>query len=271
MLVIDSDKSAGEQIQLAYARRPMLDIPSGPGCLPKRAAYAARHFLIPASKIFPTIPRSDWIPMIRDGQGDFLSDRRKNILPPHDQGQTNYCWAHGSVRALEVLRVWEGQRPVILSAESVAVPLTGGRNRGGYPDEAVQQLHDYGACEQTYWPNNSRDERTAKKGWIDNRLLFQIINWLDVIGWDLQITLALHRIPVAIGLGWWGHLVCQLDPVEIDSKTVGIGIDNSWGSDWGENGYGVLTERRGTADLGAFAPLSATFSGTLAGRYQNTN
>ena len=260
MLVIDSDKSAAEHREQYRSR---LRLPSGApisACLHRSVAYCNRPYLIPAPSIFKTIPRADWIPMIRDGAGHFLHDRTKNVLPPHDQGSTNYCWAHGTVRGLEVLRVYEGQRPLVLSAESVAVPLTNGRNRGGYADEAVKQLCDFGACEQRYWPANDRDANNADKAWLENRDLYRVLKWLDVVGWDVQMTLALRRIPCPIGLGWWEHLVCGLDPVELDSKTVGLGFDNSWGGDYGDNGYAVLDEKHGTADLGAIAPLSASFS-----------
>ena len=230
------------------------------GCLARRYPYCSLNHTRKVADLIPISPRPRWHELIIAGEGTFLHDATKNVLPPHDQGGTNYCWAHGSVRAVEALRIYEGQTPIILSAESVAVPLTGGRNRGGSPDEAVQQLQDYGCCDQIYWPKNQRNQHAAADGWEKERENHCILDWIDVLGWDAQITLALHRIPVAIGLAWWGHLVCQLDPVILPNGEVGIGFDNSWGADYGENGYAYLDEQQGTADLGAFAPLSETFS-----------
>ena len=142
------------------------------------------------------------------------------------------------------------------------MPLTGGRNRGGYPEEALHQMRNYGACDQTYWPHNDRDERSAKIGWEADALNHRLIRWCDVEDFEIQMTLALLRVPVPIGLRWWGHLVCQLDPIHFGGKDFGVGCDNSWGDDYGDNGYFELTERRGTADLGAFAPLTENFSPT---------
>ncbi len=233
---------------------------SPPGCLPRRVPYGQVRHVPPAESIFKPIPREEWAGLIRDGQGTFLHDITKGKLKPHDQGRTNYCWAHGSVRSAEVLRVFEGQDPIILSAESVAVPLTGGRNRGGYPEEALQRLVSHGACRQDMWPLNDRNESNAKNGWELDAKTHRIIRWVDVETFKMQMTLTLMRLPVPIGLRWWSHLVCQLGPVHYGGNDFGIVCDNSWGANYGDNGQFELTERRGTADLGAFAPLTENFA-----------
>ena len=117
----------------------------------------------------------------------------------------------------------------------------------------------HGACRQEFWPNNDLNIKHAKDGWTADAADHRVIRWVDVLGFELQMSLALLRIPVAIALGWWGHLVCQLDPIELPNGSFGIGCDNSWGPDYGDNGYFILEEAKGTADLGAFAPLSTTF------------
>lgn len=265
-----TDANADEQIRLLRKRLNGHELYGWRGCLPRKIPYGCIKGVQPSSFLFPRIPRSEWRDRIREGKGTFLGDLTRKVLSPHDQGLTNYCWAHGSVRGLEALRVFQGQKPLILSAESVAVPVTGGRNRGGSPDEALERLMSHGCCEQSFWPNNDLNERHAKDGWLDNALSHVILRWADVENFDDQATLALHRVPVPIGLGWWGHLVCQLDLVYLDdikeldhfvraSDQFGIGFDNSWGADYGENGYAYLDEKHATADLGAFAPISGTF------------
>jgi hypothetical protein len=148
----------------------------------------------------------------------------------------------------------------MLSPDSVAYPIEGTRDRGGYPGDACQQMHTDGACPMSAWPEGDLSPRDANPNWKELALDNVLISWIKVSTWDQQITLALHHIPVAIGLRWWGHLVCQLDPVLTDRGDVAIGIDNSWGSSWGENGYGILDRRSGTADLGAFAPIAQTWT-----------
>jgi len=252
--------NAAEQIELARARANLAPHEQYRGCHPRKQTYGSIVDVRTSRFYFPPIPRSEWKRLIIAGKGTWLGDLTRGKLPVHDQDGTNYCWAHGSVRAVEALRVYEGQTPLFLSPESVAVPVTGGRNRGGSPDEAIQQLRTFGACDQLLWPENDLNERHAKSSWKTEALNHVILRWIDVFNFADQITLALHRIPVAIGLGWWGHLVCQLDPVILPDGSVGIGADNSWGADYGDNGYFLLDEEHGTADLGAFAPISETFS-----------
>ena len=259
--LIITDANADEQVRLLRARLNGHELYGWRGCIKRTSVYGCIEGVQPSSFLFPRIPRSEWKRLILEGGGTFLSDLTRPVLPPHDQGNTNYCWAHGSVRAEEAILVYHGQAPKILSAESVAVPLTGGRNRGGSPDEALKRLMSHGCCEQRFWPMNDLNIKHAKEGWIDNALDHVILRWADVENFADQMTLALHRIPVAIGLGWWGHLVCQLDPILLPDGGFGLGCDNSWGADYGENGYFILDEKHGTADLGAFAPISTTFAG----------
>ncbi len=258
--LIITDENADEQILLRLARLQHTENEAIPGCLKRTIPYGHIPHASPAEFFFPIIPRKHWESLIENDGGPWLHDLCQDDLPPHDQGGTNYCWAHGSVRAVEALRVYQGQDPLVLSAESIAVPLTGGRNRGGTPDEALGQLMKYGACRQELWPLNDRNESHADPRWKQDRLDHVVLDWLDIPSWDYQITLALHRIPIAIGLAWWGHLVCQLDPVILPNGEIGIGFDNSWGADYGENGYAILDEKHGTSDLGAFAPISETFA-----------
>lgn len=235
-------------------------LPVGPGVLARRTEYMSAPFADPFHARMDVIPVSEWDRLYDEQEGTFLHDVIGSQLAPHDQGRTNYCWAHGCVRTLECLRVWQGLSPLLLSAESVAVPITGGVNRGGTTDEAIPQLVEYGACRQELWPLNERSTRNVDPSWKVDRLRFRLLRWIETNTWEEQMTLAFRRIPVAIGLRWWGHMVCQLGPTRLASGKLGIVIDNSWGNGWGVNGRGTLDERHGTADLGSFAPIVETWA-----------
>jgi hypothetical protein len=230
------------------------------GCLPREVLFGCLKGVPPSSFIIPRIPRDQWKRLIVEGKGTWLGDLSRDKLKPHDQGSTLLCWMHGSVRGLELLRVWQNQPPILLSAECAASQVTGGKNRGGMPEEAIEQLRTIGTCDQSLWPLNQLSQSRALPGWKEDQRNHVLLKYVDVENWDDQITLALHRIPVPIGLRWWNHLVCQTSPVILPNGEVGIEIDNSWGTSWGDNGRGQLNEKYGTADLGAFAPISETFS-----------
>lgn len=259
-LIIRTDEDAFYARAAYNLRLGLAESATPTACKSRLTMYGDAPNCKPCSSILKRIPRDHWPDLIRKGKGRWLSDIRGRQLKPHDQGSTPLCWAHGSVRAIEINRLYGGQKPLLLSAEQVAYFATKGRMRGGSPDEAMQILQERGTCHQEYWPLNSFNIRQADQRAETDCEEHKLLDWLDIENFDDQMTCALNRIAVPIGLRWWGHLVCQLDPIMFDDGTFGIGIDNSWGEDWGDWGYGILHESKGTADLGAFAPIAQTFS-----------
>jgi hypothetical protein len=229
------------------------------GCFPTRHRYGERTGVVPADDYLEPIPRSKWKDYINEGEGTFLADLKRGILPVHNQGSTNYCWAQGSLRSAEINSLFETGSPILRSAESVAVPITGGRNRGGRPDEALDRLISHGACRQDLWPLNSRDTSNWTDAVAEDALDCRIVRWLMIESWEMQVTACFHRLAIATGLAWWGHLVCFHTPIILPDSSVGLRGDNSWGADWGDRGEFDATERRGTADLGCFAALTTTW------------
>jgi hypothetical protein len=229
------------------------------GTSARRSILAAEANLHEVAEYFPLVPESEFPNAIRAMAGNTLHDLASPVLPPHDQGSTPLCWAHGSTRALEIQRVYEGQTPQLLAAEAVAYMATKGNMRGGSSDEALEVLRKNGAPPDTDTPRNSFDLSRYAPTWLDDALDYCVIGWLDIHTWQQQITLALNAVPIAITLEWWGHLVCQVDAILDAAGRVGIGFDNSWGRTFGVNGYATLDREHGESSGGAFAPISATW------------
>lgn len=248
-LRIEASKRAGLLVPYMYQ-----------GCRSPKILPMKGGLIEPWPKELPLIPRSEWADRIKDQAGTFLHNKWGMKLPVHDQGNTSRCWAHGSTRAVELLRLWENQEPLLLSPDSVAYPIEGTKDQGGWPEDACKQLAKEGACPQAAWPEAELSPENADKNWKDQALNHVLLRWLWVSNFNEQMTCALRRIPVAIPLWWWGHLVCQTDPELIGTNEFGIRFDNSWGSNWGDDGSAILDEESGTTVAGAFAPLSETFT-----------
>jgi hypothetical protein len=171
------------------------------------------------------------------------------------------CWVYASTETVEVCRAIQGQPYVSLSPESVGGPLTGWRNEGGNGLDALQQLTTTGACANSFMDAaNSLHSSRWKTGWQADCANHKITaSWTSVSSFDEVITALLLRIPVSIGLDWWGHQVLLTDPALVGNG-YGVVFRNSWGEDWpsaGASGWSTLTESKSQPD-GSFAAINVT-------------
>lgn len=212
-----------------------------------------------AAFTLPLIPRDEWAARIEEMEHTKtrLSDiRRAYQIPSRNQNGTNYCWAHGPVSALILIRARMGLPYVDLSPASVAAPIKGGRNQGGWGSQALEYMIEHGVADVAHWPNNNRSVNQYLESSRENAARHKVTEWWELRprNFDQYMTCLLHRIPVAIGLNWWGHEVCGMDPVIISAREFGSRIWNSWGDSWSDNGEGILNMSKSTPD-DAVAPI----------------
>ena len=206
---------------------------------------------VPGASVFPqgrTIPRSEWQARIKEMEE--RKSRLSDILTAggvkvKNQQQTNYCWAFGTVTAVEILRAVQGQPYVSLSPASIAAPIKKYQNVGGWGEEALRYTIDNGIVSSELWPDTAIDKTHDNAASRLQRKFYGADEWWDLMpkSVDQMVTCLLERKPVPVGFDWWGHLVCAVDPVWLNNA-IAIRIMNSWGLGWGSKGFGILQGNR---------------------------
>lgn len=201
-----------------------------------------------------TIPRSEWAERIKD------REKRGRILTRladaagvkrMDQGQIGYCWSYGTVGSVHLRRLAMGLPHVQLSACSVAAPIKKFQNQGGWSGEAVRYIATNGIVPEHLWPNGNagvnRAYYTQANLQIAKQFTIDAQGWIDLQqnNFDQLMTLLLLDLPAPVGLDWWGHLICAVDPLILGANSFGYRFDNSWGRSYGTDGRGVLAESKG--------------------------
>lgn len=204
-----------------------------------------------AASPFPTsllIPRSEWQARIEEMEATktsipALCDQAG--LKVKDQQQTEFCWANGPTHCVEVVRTIEGQKPIVLSAASVACRVNGFVNRGGWGGDALDFIIEHGIVPADQWPNTAINRQYLTDANVQLALKYRVTEWWELAPKNLDqlVTCLLLRIPVAVGYSWWGHEVTAVKPLWLDG-TVALEIDNSWGTSWGDNGRGTIQGSR---------------------------
>ena len=210
----------------------------------------------------PIIPRSEWPARIEEMErtktriSDFWI--RDGLRSPYQDG-IPYCWIYAVATAMKALRCVMGLPYVPLSAESAGARITGFRSVGGWSHRGVEWVLQHGMNTEDEWPPH-RAGINRKYDTPENRESAKrniVVKWYDVPdrNFDALMTCLFHRIPVCIGLNWWRHAICGVDPVMTGRNSFGVRIQNSHGDDYGEGGRAVLSESRGTPD-DAVAPIA---------------
>lgn len=199
------------------------------------------------------IPRSEWDDRLEE------MDKTKSSLwhlmdslnsPVKDQDGIPFCWVHGITRAIEARIGSQRNRAVSLSATSVGCKVTNFRAQGGWGRNAIVKAAEIGVVPMELWPENKLDRQyDTPEAWKAAED-FIVEEWdeLEENDFDMAMSYAFERFPFGLGLDWWTHLVCGMVPLGNGDGTYSLGIDNSWGTGWGDNGRGVLKESKARGD-----------------------
>lgn len=180
-------------------------------------------------------------------------------LQVKNQNGTNYCWAFGVVRMVEVVRMVMGEPLVQLSPASVAAPIKNYRNVGGWGEQALGYIRQHGIAPESLWPEHAIDRRYDNEESRRERKKYTVTDFVDIPeDFEVVMTMLCRGFPVSVAFNWWGHLVCAVQPDIVGGK-LGYWIDNSWNTNWGTNGRGFLSGSK-AAPSEALSVLVATAS-----------
>lgn len=200
----------------------------------------------------PKIPRSEWtdrIEEIEKTKSGLGTLHRHLKIPVLSQGELPYCWFYGTTKALMLSYARHGFAVPHLSASSGASKTKGYKKEGGWAGEAIEGMRKFGVSTIEYWPEAVCDRRYDTPEQRKNAELHSIVDFeeLPERDFDSIMTALLLGFPVTLGLLWWGHLVCGVEPKVLGKNRYGVEICNSWGDDWEQGGFAVLTEEKATA------------------------
>jgi hypothetical protein len=192
-----------------------------------------------------------------------------------DQNGQGYCWMYSGTMAAMLLRAKANMPHVRLSGHAGACIIKNFRDQGGWGAAGLDRLMSHGQPSIEFWPEKSmRREHDNPRTW-ENAALHKVLEgWIEIeaaqydrnLSFQQTLTSLLYDIPVIGDYNHWGHSVCLMDAVDVypnkratDPGRYGVRLINSWTDNWGNNGTGVLTDRKAVPD-GATAPRSITLS-----------
>jgi hypothetical protein len=222
-----------------------------PGCLPRKSQPG--QYCPMAAEHIPVIPRSDWASVaakLGDGKG-----LRPFVVSILDQDGAGSCATESTTGAVKIGRAFAGLPFVELNPWFIYRVTSGGRDSGSSIDENLAFVRENGIAPESLHPRSKGWRGTPSEEAKKAAQAYRIVEFYDVSTVDEFVSCLLHGYPVVHGAS--GHSICAVSHIDESSK-----LDlNSWGSDWGDGGFGKWCSYRGINwGYGAFAVRTTTES-----------
>lgn len=193
------------------------------------------------------IPQEEWGEWIEAG-----IDLRKNCNMVFDQNGIGSCAAEGACGALDITRDVAGLPFVEFSPLFTYHTTSGGSDRGSTLNDNLRELKTTGACPEAIWPRSKGFRAKPSEEAYEAAKAYRIVEYYEIRNWLEMGSAMLQRFPVYAAYA--GHAWVALKPVNTRQLT----WRNSWGTSWGDGGYGVLNASRVQFSYGIYAIRTAT-------------
>lgn len=216
-------------------------------CLPRKSKPG--EWCPRAKDHIPLIPRDEW----SEWSDTTLRDKVRQVL---DQDGVGSCATESTTQSVMVARAMAGLPFVLLNPWYIYHTTSGGRDRGSSIDENLRFAREHGIASEAVWPRSKGWRKRPSDEAIENAKKYRIEEFYDIQTVDEFVSALLCGFPVVWGAK--GHSVLK---VEHRSEREGLDV-NSWGTDWGDDGFGVWASYRAIQwNYGAFAVRTTTMAG----------
>jgi len=231
---------------------------------PDKARMMARPQYVGA---YPTIPQSQWA----------KSPGLRKLMPwVEDQNPEGSCGGHGAsashTAAINEQRVRAGLNALHLSPTYLYGQCNGGRDNGSAPDDLAQAIEEKGCCLIETVPEHDIYSRRYPPAADIEAARFKGDQLLTTNTFEEMATASIRvqsqfagifcggnfnpnpdgTMPEFDGREVGGHCIAPIGELECIDGVWGIWTLNSWGPDWGKNGWCWLPRSYFDAGLPAF-------------------
>ncbi len=218
------------------------------GCLPRQSKPGEWCPLF-SSRIRP-IPQDQWAAL---AQEITLRPHVKNV---YNQGQVGSCASESVCQSVAIGRARANVPDVLFNPYGVYHFVNGGRDQGSTLDANLKFARESGCFPESVWSRSHGWQQRPSEEAIEAAKQHRILEFYDIRSVAEFVTALLVGFPVVYGAR--GHAVTGTAHLHAQKAPE---IVNSWGTRWGDNGFGIWVPYSGLADMlrhGAFAVRTTT-------------
>jgi len=193
------------------------------------------------------IPQEEWQPFIDAGL-----TLRHNSRFLFNQKMIGSCGSEGKDAAVEIVRDAAGLEPIEFNPYGTYYYVSGGSDRGSSLIDNMKSGRERGSFPASLHPRSLGWRVKPSAEAHEAALHYRIDEFYEVRNWVEFGSALLQRF--AVYAGYSGHAwVADWLP-----NLTQVGWRNSWGTSWGDNGFGILNSSRIMWNYGCYAVRTTT-------------